>query len=843
MKRGYDFEHIESKWQRIWAETDLYKTREKPSKKYYMLEMFAYTSGDIHMGHFRNYAIGDVVARYKMMQGYDLLHPFGWDAFGLPAEEAAIKHGIDPEKWTLDNINVSRATLKRMGISYDWDREVITCLPDYYKWTQWIFLRLFNRGLAYQDIALVNWCPRCKTVLANEQVEQGSCWRCHSEVGKRELKQWFFRITAYAERLLNDLDKLNGWPENVKIMQRNWIGKSAGTEIVFSVEGTGERLPVFTTRPDTVYGVTFMAIAPEDPLARKLVAGSKYEKEVCQYIEEAMLRSEIDRTSAVSEKTGVFTGRYAVNPLSGDRVGLWVADYVVASYGTGIVMGVPAHDQRDFEFARRYGIPIKVVINPPGEDLNPNEMEEAYVDPGIMINSQAFNDLPSEEGARRITDYVAEKGIGGPRVNYKLRDWLVSRQRYWGAPIPIIHCETCGPVPEPNLPVLLPGNQIDFIPKGRSPLADVKEFMETECPRCGRKAERDPDTMDTFVCSSWYHLRYTDPHNDKEPFSKEAVARWLPIDKYIGGVEHACMHLLYFRFITKVLYDEGLLPYDEPTHNLFNHGMVLDKNGEVMSKSKGNVVSPLNLMKENGADVSRVAMFFAAPSEREILWNEEGIRGARRFLNRIYNLTKKIENKTEKRIAEQLCSTPPVDIDTGRDKTKEAIAEQPDPSRLDGNELQLYRKLNRTIKKVTEDIEKLEFNTAIAAQMEFLNELELLTPSDAKSYSFYLTRLAQLLAPFAPHLAEEFWQRLGYEGSIFKSSWPTYDPGALEEEEITMVVQINGKVRAKLRVSADIGEEEARRLALEAENVKRHLAGKHPRRVIVVPGKLVSIVV
>ncbi|MEW6685852.1 MAG: leucine--tRNA ligase [Candidatus Edwardsbacteria bacterium] len=817
----YPFKEIESKWQKIWEETGLYKTNENPRKKFYMLEMFAYTSGDIHMGHFRNYAIGDVIARYKMMQGYDILHPIGWDAFGLPAEEAAITRSLDPEKWTLGCIEVSRNTLKKMGISYDWNREVITCLPNYYKWTQWVFLKLFERGLAYQGESLVNWCPGCKTVLANEQVEQGTCWRCHSQVTKKTLKQWFFKITEYAERLLKSLDRLTGWPENVKTMQKNWIGKSIGTEIDFSMEKTGKLLSVFTTRPDTIYGVTFIAIAPENPLAKKIVEGTRYEKEVLKYIEKSILKTEIERVSTVTEKDGIFTGEYAINPLSRERVQLWVVDYVLASYGTGVVMGVPGHDQRDFEFARRYDIPIKVVIQPPGQNLDPSEMKEAYTEPGTMVNSGSFDGIPSEIGIKRVTDYVIEKGRGREKVNYKLRDWLISRQRYWGAPIPIIHCEKCGivSVPEKDLPVLLPKGNIDFIPKGRSPLADVKEFTETKCSKCQDMAQRDPDTMDTFVCSSWYFLRYTDAHNDCEPFSKDKVKKWFPIDLYIGGVEHACGHLLYFRFITKVLFDAGYLPIDEPTFNLFNHGMVLDKNGEVMSKSKGNLISPVELMENNGVDASRLAMFFFAPSEREIIWNEESTTGTTRFINRIYNLVQNIKEY-------------PLTQETQLPKTSELNEEQ----------IRLCRKLNKYIKYIEQDIVALQFNTIIAKLMDILTDLEKIELNN--SFGRYcLVNFIKLLALFAPHLGEELWQKMEFGESIFKSSWPVCDESVLKEEEITYIVEVNGKVRGRVSVPAETGEEEVKKKTMENEKVKGYLAGKEIKKAIFVPKKLVNFVV
>jgi leucyl-tRNA synthetase len=816
--KPYPFEEIESKWQKIWEQSKLYKAPDHPEKKFYMLVMFAYPSGDIHMGHFRNFIIGDVVARYKMMHGYQVLHPFGWDSFGLPAELAAIKRKIHPKEWTMQNIRTSDSTLKKCGISFDWDREVITSNSDYYKWTQWMFLKLYENNLAYREKSFVNWCPGCKTVLANEQVEQGRCWKCESPVGKKELEQWFFRITAYADRLLKDLDKLDGWPENVKILQRNWIGRSDGLEIDFAIENSDQKISVFTTRPDTIYGVTFMAIAPENRLLKTLKMDSKHKKAVEDYIKNASKKTEIER-SAVGEKDGVFTGIYAVNPLSSDKVQLWVADYVLATYGTGIVMGVPGHDQRDFEFSKKYSIPIKVVIQPPGINLLTDNMKEAYTEPGTMVNSDMFNGLFSVDGIKKVNEYVVEKKLGRLKTNYKLRDWLISRQRYWGAPIPMIHCEKCGNVPinESDLPVLLPEKDIDFTPKGRSPLADSEEFINTDCPNCAGKAKRDPDTMDTFVCSSWYFLRYTDAHNQKEPFSKEKAKQWLPVDKYIGGIEHACGHLLYFRFFTKFLHDIGWLDIDEPTIELFNHGMVLDKEGRVMSKSVGNVVSPIDIIEKHGTGVSRIAMYFAAPSEREILWNEEGIVGSSRFLNRIYKFA-------EKASAEKLNNRIKLDD-------------------LNGSELRAYRKLNQTIKKVEEDIGVLQLNTAIASMMELLNVMDELNPDKSTVFALCVEKLAQILAPFAPHIGEEIWSKLGHKESIFKSKWPAFDKDAIIEEEVTIAVQVNGKLRATIILPLNISEEEVKKIALGNERVKNFTNNKKIVKTIFVPNKLMNVVV
>jgi len=816
--KGYPFKEIESRWQKRWEESGIYRAPEHPDKKYYLLVMYAYPSGDIHMGHFRNFIIGDTVARYRWMNGYQVLHPFGWDAFGLPAELAAIKRKIHPKEWTLENIRVSDSTLKRCGISFDWNREVVTCLPDYYKWTQWMFLKLFEHKLAYQDTALVNWCPDCKTVLANEQVEQGRCWKCDSKVEEKELTQWFFRITDYAERLLEGLDKLEEWPQNTKTLQRNWIGKSQGVEIDFTIKGTNEKISVFTTRPDTIYGVTFMAIAPENKLIRRLNMDEKHRRKVEEYAQAARQKSEIDRT-AIGEKDGVFTGVYAVNPLSGEKVQLWVADYVLATYGTGIVMGVPAHDQRDFEFCRKYGIPIKVVIQLPGGKLLPDSMEEAYTEPGTMVNSDIFNGLNSTEGIDKVNAYVVEKGLGRLKTNYKLRDWLISRQRYWGAPIPMIHCEKCGavPVPESDLPVLLPEGDIDFMPKGRSPLADSKDFVDVNCPKCGGKAKRDADTMDTFVCSSWYFLRYMDAHNPIEPFSKVSAKEWLPVDKYIGGIEHACGHLIYFRFFTKFLHDIGWLDVDEPATHLFNHGMVLDKEGQIMSKSLGNVVSPIDIIEKHGADTARIAMYFAAPSEREILWSDDGIVGSKRFLNRIYRFAERVKG-----------------------------VQVPRKINLDGlspSDLKAYRKLNQTIKKVEDDIGALQLNTAIASMMELLNVMDDLERKSSKVFGFCVKKLAQILAPFTPHLAEEIWSILGHSKSIFKSEWPSHDKDAIQEEEITFVVQVNGKLRASMSLPVDTPEEKAKSVAMSDERVKKFLEGKNLIKSIFVQNKLINLVV
>ena len=821
-----DFVKLEEKWRKKWEEWGLYKTPESPKNKFYLLEMFAYPSGDIHIGHFRNYTLGDVVWRYLRMNGYDLLHPFGWDAFGLPAEQAAIKRNLPPRKWTINNIETGKRTLQRLGISYDWDREIRTCEPDYYKWTQWVFLKLYEAGLVYRDTAAVNWCPQCKTVLANEQVIGGKCWRCGSPVEKRELEQWFVRITAYAQRLLDDLKKLEGnWPPNIITMQRNWIGRSEGGEFDFPVEGTDLVLKIFTTRPDTIYGVTFMSVAPDAKIMRELAKHIPAERKqaVEEYIQTALKRTEIERAAEGREKDGVFTGLYAVNPFNGERVQIWVADYVLASYGTGAVMAVPAHDQRDFEFARKYGIPIKVVIQPPDGELEPETMTEAYTEPGIMVNSGPFDGTPSQEGIKKVIEYAEQKGFGRHRVTYRLRDWLISRQRYWGAPIPMVHCPKCGivPVPEDQLPVKLPPeDKVNFIPTGRSPLEDVPEFINTTCPKCGGPAKRDPDTMDTFVCSSWYYLRYVDPHNDREPFSKQEAEKWLPVDLYIGGAEHATGHLIYFRFVHKVLYDNGYIPKsvgDEPAIRLFNHGMVLDEHGEVMSKSKGNVVSPVELIEEVGVDAARVALLFFAPPDKEILWSKAGVRGAVRFLNRVENIF----------------AEPP------------RSREIPDYDSLSEQDRKLLRTLHRTIKKVKHDTDpkNMAYNTAIAAFMEFLNALPKDFGPEHPLYFVIYDNFVRLLAPFAPFISEELNERLGYDHSVFTRPYPDYDEELARVEEVEIGVQVNGKLRGTITIPVDAPQEAALEAAKQNPKISKYLEGSEVKKVIYVPGKILNIII
>jgi len=825
-----DFVKIDEKWQKHWKDTGLYRTPAVPdqSKKMYLLEMFAYPSGDIHIGHFRNYTIGDVLWRYYRMNGRDLIHPFGWDAFGLPAEQAAIKRNIHPEKWTEGNIKVSRTTLERLGISYDWDREVVTCRPDYYMWSQWIFLKLYEKGLTFQGEALVNWCTECNTVLANEQVDaKGMCWR-HPEqvVEKRFLKQWYFRITEYAQRLLDGLDKLEeSWPSSTVAKQRNWIGRSEGAKITFKVKETGDELPVFTTRPDTIYGVTFMAIAPDAQLMRKLADRCPNSSAVKAYIKKSLVKSEIERTSEGVEKDGVDTGFCVENPFNKETVPLFVADYVLAGYGSGAVMAVPAHDERDFAFARRYGLPIVPVIRPPDkEPLVAEEMENAYTAPGVMHSSGPFDGLDSIEGIRKTSEYASEKGFGCATVNFKLRDWLISRQRYWGAPIPIVHCEKCGtvPIPEKELPVLLPKVN-DFIPKGRSPLEEVPEFMNTECPECGGAARRDPDTMDTFVCSSWYHLRYSDPKNEDRPWDKKAVDSWLPVDLYIGGADHAIGHLIYFRFITKVLNDLGFVSCDEPATTLFHHGMVYDEQGRKMSKSLGNVVSPVALVDEWGVDIPRTSMLFLAPPDREIHWTGAGMVGAKRFLARWASLADSL-------------------LESGA-TIQGALPPDPEPGEVPEHDKKYFRCVHQAIRKVTRDIEAIEFNTAIAFMMELLNDFNGYKPADSSIASYVLGVLPRLMGPVAPHLAEELWERAGGEPSVFNAPWPAFNKAACMEEEVKLPVQVKGKVRAVINVHKGCSKEDALETALSEENVKRYIENKESiKKVVFVPDKIMNLI-
>jgi leucyl-tRNA synthetase len=820
----YDFTQVEQKWQQRWEEQQLFRAPDLPDadNKYYLLVMFAYPSGDIHMGHFRNYIIGDAMARQQMMKGKQVIHPFGWDAFGLPAERAAIKRGIHPSVWTRENIAVSRETLQKVGVSFDWSREVSSCDPDYYKFTQWMFVELFKKGLAYRQRGFVNWCPEDKTVLANEQVVNGRCERCDTEVEKKEQVQWYFKITDYADRLIDDLDTLPNWPDNVKTMQREWIGRSYGLEVDFTIEETGEKLPIFTTRPDTIYGVTFMAISPESEILKKLNLDPEFAAKVAEYQRKAAARTDIERASLTEDKDGVFTGKYAINPYNGERVQLWVADYVLAGYGTGAVMAVPAHDTRDFAFARKYDIPIRVVIHPDKKTaLDAAAMEEAYVDYGPMVNSDQFNGLEGKKATDAVSDFAEEEQFGRRKKNFKLKDWSISRQRYWGCPIPIIHCPKCGEVAveASDLPVLLPDVE-NYHPKGRSPLADVPEFMNVACPRCGGEAQRDPDTMDTFVCSSWYYLRYLDPFNQTEPVGREKAARWMPIDLYIGGITHATGHLIYFRFFQKFLYDIGLVKDVEPATRLFNHGMVSDADGEVMSKSRGNAVSPIDLIAERGVDVCRLAMFFVAPSDRPVPWSEDCLTGVEKFATgKLLNLPRALRN---------------VNPDLKRYFKPEELSEA---------ERDIYVKLNQTIKRVDDSFERLQFNTAISALMELVRDFDPEKIKNDELNDQIVLKTLQMVAPLAPHMAEELWEQAGCETSVFKSKWPLYDPEAVVGDTIEIAVQVNGRLRGTVHVPVDSEQSVVEEAALAHEKVQAHIAGNSIVKKIYVPGRLINLVV
>ncbi|MGX8773751.1 MAG: leucine--tRNA ligase [Bacillota bacterium] len=821
MKDRYDFKDIESKWQKVWEETKPFKVTEDPDKeKYYVLEMFPYPSGKLHMGHVRNYSIGDVVARFRTMNGYNVLHPMGYDAFGLPAENAAIQHNVEPAEWTWGNIAEMNRQLRQLGLSYDWDREVATAHPSYYKWMQWIFIQFFKAGLAYKKESQVNWCPSCQTVLANEQVVDGCCERCGSLVGKKNLSQWYFKITDYAERLLSNLDKLEGWPNKVKIMQRNWIGKSHGAEATFDIQDYDEKLTVFTTRIDTIYGTTFMVLAPEYPSVPDMVKGTEYEAETLEYIERCARMSEIDRTSTTNEKTGVFIGKYAVNPFTGKTMPIFISDYVLMGYGTGAVMGVPAHDQRDFEFARKFGIEIVPVIDPEDPEIDLNNLKEAFAAEGKVINSGEFNGLDNKEAIDRIAEVAEERGIGRKTINYRLRDWLISRQRYWGTPIPMIYCDSCGWVPEKeeNLPVLLP-TDVEFTGKGESPIVTSKTFVDTVCPVCGRPAKREVDTMDTFLDSSWYELRYCDARNDEEVFSKDKVDYWMNVDQYIGGVEHAIMHLMYARFFQMALYDLGLVKDEEPFRNLLTQGMVI-KDGAKMSKSLGNIVTPAEIIEKYGADTARLFILFAAPPERELDWSDKGVEGCFRFLNRIWRLAYEFSENYENK---------PGSYEIRNDADKK-----------------LAYTLNYTIKKVTEDIrDRFNFNTAISAVMELVNEMYKYKEGDVNDalYSTCVRTILVLLAPFVPHITEELWQDLGYGGYVYDQSWPTWNEDELKKDEIEIVVQINGKNKEKINIPGEASREDMLKIAEENEIIKGLTEGKNVVKVIAVPGRLINIVV
>ena len=802
----YDFKKIEQKWQKIWTENDQYKTDTTDSSKpnYYTLEMFPYPSGNIHMGHVRNYSIGDVVARFKKMEGYNVLHPMGWDSFGLPAENAAIKHGVHPHKWTMANIEDMKGQLKLLGLSYDWEREVATSTPEYYKFTQEIFLKFLEAGLAYKKKSFVNWCPSCETVLANEQVVGGQCERCDAVVVKKDLEQWYFKTTAFAEELLNDLDTLDGWPEKVKTMQRNWIGKSNGAELIFDIDGTDKSMTVYTTRPDTTYGVTFMVLAPESDLVQELVKGTEYEADVNAFIQKMHTKTEIERTASDVEKEGMFIGKYVINPVNGKKIPVWIANYVLADYGTGAIMAVPAHDDRDRDFAEKFNLDIIPVID---EDNK-------------MINSEEFNGMDAKDAFEGIVEKLAKENRGKKTVNYRLRDWLLSRQRYWGCPIPVVYCDDCGivPVDKKDLPVLLP-TDVEFTGKGESPLTTSKEFATTACPCCGKEARREVDTMDTFVDSSWYFLRYIDPKNTEEPFSKEMVNKWMPVDQYIGGVEHAIMHLLYSRFFVKAFKSMGMVDFDEPFKNLLTQGMVL-MDGSKMSKSKGNTVSPIEIINKYGADTARLFVLFAAPPERDLDWSEQGVEGCFRFLNRVYRLVDEL--------AEVAKTNAEVKAVTKEDKAMRLV-------------------IHSTLKKVTADLsEKFGFNTAIAALMELINEMYKYKELDTRNDGIIregIETIVTILAPFTPHIGEELWTMIGKEGSVFNISWPKYDESALVQDEVEVIVQVNGKLRDKISMDANIAREDMEKIALESEKVKAAIEGKNVVKVIAVPKKLVNIVV
>ena len=812
---------IEKKWQTYWEESGVFKTEYDPSKeKYYVLEMFPYPSGNLHMGHVRNYSIGDVVARFKKMRGFNVLHPMGWDAFGMPAENAAIKNGVSPKDWTLDNIANMTRQQKELGLSYDWGREVATCKEDYYRWTQWIFQQFYKKGLAYKKEAKVNWCEHDHTVLANEQVIDGKCWRCDNDVVKKDLKQWFFKITDYADRLLDDLDTLDQWPDRVKAMQRNWIGRSEGTQFAFYVPKIDKSFEVYTTRVDTLFGVSYVVLAPEHPYVKELIQDASNKVELEAFIETLRNQSDIERTSTEAEKVGMFTGSYATHPITGKEVPIWIANYVLADYGTGAVMGVPAHDERDYAFAKKYDLPVNWVIQNAAQDLDFASLDTAFTEDGILVNSGDFNGKTSEEARQALGDYFTEQGTGRKTVNFRLRDWLISRQRYWGCPIPVVYCEKCGEqlVPEEQLPVKLP-EDVSFDGGAISPLATSENFLNTTCPCCGGPARREIDTMDTFIDSSWYFLRYTDARNDKEVFNKEIAKYWMNVDQYIGGIEHAILHLLYARFFVKVLHDIGLVEVDEPFKALLTQGMVL-KEGSKMSKSKGNVVSPEEIIAKYGADTARLFILFAAPVDRDLDWSDQGVEGSYRFLGRVWRI-----------------------IDT-----YQQLGTSGHHDSLSKDETALRRELHRAIKKVTEDLDgKFNFNTAISTVMELVNAMYQFKDSHDSVQSDLAKELVEkltlLLAPFVPHITEEIWHECGFEGSVHAASWPTYEESALVVDEVEVAVQVNGKVRDKLTVSVSLSKEELEAAAKALPRVQEFTEGKTVVKVIVVPKKLINIVV
>ena len=824
---GYNFKKIESKWIKYWDDKNIFQSsQEQDKEKYYVLVMFPYPSGRIHMGHVRNYVIGDLIARYKRMKGFNVIHPIGWDSFGMPAENAAIQEQIHPAKWTDENIDYMKSQLKKIGLSYNWDREVATCKQDYYKWNQWFFLKFLEKNLAYKKKSAVNWCPECNTVLANEQVIEGKCWRCESDVVQKKLEQWFFKITDYAEQLLNDHKLLEGsWPERVLVMQKNWIGKSIGVMVNFKLEDNKE-FPIFTTRPDTIYGVTFMALSPEHPLVEDILNNTdeKLRRELIKFIDKVKKENIAKRISQDYEKEGIFTGKHVINPLNSQKIPLYLANFVLMEYGTGAIMAVPAHDQRDFEFAKKYDIPIEVVIQPEGEKLDPAKMAEAYIEDGIQVNSAQFDGKSNKEAMELIMDYIEEQKMGERTIQYRLKDWLISRQRYWGTPIPVIYCDKCGmvPVPEKDLPVKLPID-IDIDTKEGSPLAKCREFVNTACPKCNSPAKRETDTMDTFVDSSWYFARYCSSKNDKEPFTKQEADYWMPVDQYIGGIEHAILHLLYSRFFNKVMKDLGLLEAKEPFSKLLTQGMVI-KDGAKMSKSKGNVVDPDDMISKYGADALRSFILFASPPEKDLEWSDKGIEGSFRFINRLWRF---INEKIEK-------------IKKYKDKS-------PDTASFNEKQKDLYTFLNKTIKKVTGDMEEtFHFNTSIASVMEFLNELTKYDFKDKNDYILLneiIRKLLIILNPFVPFLAEELWQRTGYDKTVYEQNWTTYNKNFLAFNTYTLVIQVNGKIRSRLDIELDTDPDKMKEIALNDEKIKQWIDGKEILKVIPVKNRLVNIVV
>lgn len=824
MKEKYNFTEIEKKWQDVWEKEDAFKTVEDYDKeKYYVLEMFPYPSGKLHMGHVRNYSIGDVIARFKRLKGYNVLHPMGWDSFGLPAENAAIKNDIHPAIWTDSNIAEMHRQLQGLGFSYDWDREVATCKEEYYKWMQWIFIQFYNKGLAYKKDNPVNWCPSCQTVLANEQVVDGCCERCHTPVTKKRLSQWYLKITDYADRLLKDLDKMPGWPEKVKLMQKNWIGRSTGAEVTFEIENFSKKLQIYTTRPDTLFGVTYMVLAPEHPFVPELTNGTEYEAAVKAYQEECQHKSEIERTSLTKEKTGVFTGCYGINPVNGKKVPIFISDYVMMDYGTGAIMAVPAHDQRDFEFAKKFDLDIVPVVDSQNPEIDINNLTEAFVAEGTMINSGKYTGMNNKEAIEEITKDLEVDGLGKAQVNYKLRDWLISRQRYWGCPIPMVYCEECGWVPEKeeNLPVKLP-TDVEFTGKGDSPLKTSKTFGETTCPCCGKKAVREFDTMDTFVDSSWYFLRYCDAHNSEKPFDKKKADYWMNVDQYIGGVEHAILHLLYARFFQMVMHDLGLVDAEEPFDNLLTQGMVI-KDGAKMSKSLGNIVSPEEIQAKYGADTARLFILFAAPPEKELDWSDAGVEGSYRFLNRVYRLVQEYVNE----IRGDFRGSETITIQSAEDKA-------------------LNFQLNATVKKVTEDAGgRFSFNTAISSIMELVNALYKYKQGEVNVplMNDAIEKLILIMNPFVPHITEELWNDLGHEDRVYQQNWPEFDPAALELETVEIIVQVNGKLKDKMAFEKNAEKSAIEEAALASERVQDAIAGKSVIKTIVVPNKLINFVV